>query len=279
MHFNSIFMGATLLTGEAAAKAVPANIAAFYNSVKAQGDCNNKLASGLYSYLDGPPDWSYCGDHLSDYGIIYIQGEHGLFANMDIDCDGISREPNNGRCGHNPSDQDVTAMRDTLESYDIPGVTDLDTYVHAYIVFGNSGEQPGNVDFDPHLYGVEDLSIVFVVTPTELICGIWGDTNGGERNASFVGEASLAMGELAFGNSVNGTVSHNRNDVLYIAFTGPGAVPGKGGADWAATTKEDFAASIAEQCRALEARIGATGAGGPPGTGQTCLWPNHCAGT
>jgi hypothetical protein len=89
-----------------------------------------------------------------------------------------------------------------------------------------------------------------------------------------VGEASLAAGELTFGSAVNGTVSHEPNDVLYIAFTGSTAVPGRGGAAWAATTKENFAASIYQQCLSVAARI-QPGAWG--GTGD-CSWAGHCAG-
>lgn len=101
-------------------------------------------------------------------------------------------------------------------------------------------------------------------------CGIWGDTNGGERDASFVGEASLAAGELTFGvGAVNGTKSHDPNDVLYIAMTGAAAVPGKTGASWNATTKEQFAASINAQCLKVAARVQPDAA---------CSWAGHCAG-
>ncbi|KAI0162599.1 chitosanase precursor [Pestalotiopsis sp. NC0098] len=200
-----------------------------------------------------PPDWSYCGDHKDDWGIVYIQGKNGLFANMDIDCDGQSLQPNSGRCGHNPTDQSVTAMRDALQAYQVAGVSDLNTYVHPYVVFGNSGTNPHNVVFDP-----------------QSTCGIWGDTNGGERDASFVGEASLAAGELTFGvGAVNGTTSHDPNDVLYIAMTGAAAVPGKTGASWNATTKEQFAASINAQCLKVAARVQPDAA---------CSWAGHCAG-
>ncbi|KAF7533015.1 hypothetical protein G7054_g7435 [Neopestalotiopsis clavispora] len=248
---------------------VPANVKTFYNNAKAQGQCQKPIKTELYSYNGGPPDWSYCGDHKDDWGIIYIQGKNGLFANMDIDCDGVSRQPNSGRCGVNPTDQGVTAMRDTIRGYAITGLTDLDTYVHPYVVFGNSGTNPHNVPFEPRDVGVLPLSIMLIT------CGIWGDTNGGERDASYVGEASLAAGELTFGNAVNGTVSHEPNDVLYIAFTGSTAVPGRGGAAWAATTKENFAASIYQQCLNVAARIQPSAGGG--GTGD-CSWTGHCAG-
>lgn len=85
---------------------------------------------------------------------------------MDIDCDGVSRQPNSGRCGVNPTDQSVTAMRDTIRGYAITGLTDLDTYVHPYVVFGNSGTNPHNVPFEPRDVGVLPLSIMLIVTPT-----------------------------------------------------------------------------------------------------------------
>jgi chitosanase len=90
---------------------------------------------------------------------------------MDIDCDGVSRQPNSGRCGVNPTDQGVTAMRDTIRGYAITGLTDLDTYVHPYVVFGNSGTNPHNVPFEPRDVGVLPLSIMLIVTPTVMV--IW----------------------------------------------------------------------------------------------------------
>lgn len=97
---------------------------------------------------------------------MYIQGKNGLFANMDIDCDGQSLQPNSGRCGHNPTDQSVTAMRDALQAYQVAGITDLNTYIHPYVVFGNSGTNPHNVVFDPQSVGILPLSIILIVTPT-----------------------------------------------------------------------------------------------------------------
>lgn len=71
-----------------------------------------------------------------------------------------------------------------------------------------------------------------------------------------MGEASLAMGELLFGDEINGTVSHEPNDVMYIAFTGDDAAPGANGALWAADTKEEFVESINGLCDELIQRIG-----------------------
>lgn len=96
-----------------------------------------------------------------------------------------------------------------------------------------------------------------------------------------MGEAALATGELTFGNAVNGTVSHEPSDVLYMAFTGQDAVPGRYGANWAANTKEDFAASIYNQCIRLVSRIqpqSADGGGSGGGGSGSCSWQGHCAG-
>ncbi len=37
--------------------------------------------------------YCYCGDHVSDYNVIYIQGTGGKLTNMDIDCDGKLNHP------------------------------------------------------------------------------------------------------------------------------------------------------------------------------------------
>lgn len=43
---------------------------------------------------------------------------------------------------------------------------------------------------------------------------------------------------------MTGDNGHDPDDVLYIAFTGGDAVPGKNGADWAAKNYDDFESSI-----------------------------------
>ena len=127
--------------------------------------------------------------------------------------------------------------------------------------------------------------------------GIWGDTNGDDGPA-VVGEASLATGTLCYGDSVNGNSGHDATDVLYVAFTGAEAVPGKSGAKWNAQSAAEFEASIAALGDSLVARLsggngtgtapvssGPTSAGTtlatsakPTSTGGTCSWAGHCAG-
>lgn len=71
--------------------------------------------------------------------------------------------------------------------------------------------------------------------------GVWGDTNG----FTSTGEASLALGKICFPNEgLNGDKGHGPKDVLYIAFTGDGAVPGASGANWKAGSPEEFQESI-----------------------------------
>lgn len=71
--------------------------------------------------------------------------------------------------------------------------------------------------------------------------GIWGDTNGGTST----GEASLAMGKLCFPNeNLSGDNGHDGKDVMYIAFSGDKAVPGKNGAKWKASKTSEFEDSI-----------------------------------
>lgn len=59
------------------------------------------------------------------------------------------------------------------------------------------------------------------------------------------------MGELLFGDEINRSVSHEPNDVMYIAFTGAEAAPGADGVGWAVGTKEEFVESIRGLCDEL----------------------------
>ena len=71
--------------------------------------------------------------------------------------------------------------------------------------------------------------------------GVWGDTNG----FTSTGETSLALGKLCFPNEgLSGDNGHDPKDVLYIAFPGDQAVPGKNGANWKASNAKAFEDSI-----------------------------------
>lgn len=112
---------------------------------------------------------SYCGDHLDDYGIVYLQSTGGRLANMDIDCDGIQGGPaDDGRCGDSSDTQSITAFADTVNSYGT-GQRDLDANAHPYVVFGNDGSRPNWRTFDPQSVGVEPLSVMAVVCNNQLV--------------------------------------------------------------------------------------------------------------
>jgi hypothetical protein len=203
---------------------------------------------------------------------------------MDIDCDGIQGGPgDDGRCGHSTDTQSTTSFSDVVQSY-ADGVADLNANVHPYVVFGNTGNKPGYVNFDPQKYGVRPLSVMAVVCNNTLVCtpfsavseegfglahivtlrwqiyGIWGDENGDDENLPLVGEASISLATACFGDSMNGDNGHGENDVLYIAFIGKDAVPGAS-ANWSATSYDDFERSIQGLGDKLIKRIGASAAG------------------
>ncbi len=101
----------------------------------------------------------YCGDHLKDYGILYLQGENGDLVNMHIDCDGVQGDPtDDGRCGHNLDIQANLAF------------TDLNSNIMPYVVLGNVNGTSGNSpQFRPQQYGIEPLSLVAVVCGSNLV--------------------------------------------------------------------------------------------------------------
>lgn len=173
---------------------------------------------------------------------------------MDIDCDGANNSA--GACANDPSGQSETAFKDTVQTF---GISDLDANIHPYVVFGNEGGSPS---FNPSP-SMKALSVMAIVCNNQVVSfyidpfpshlgiiesnierkfyGIWGDTNGGTST----GEASLALGKLCFPNDgLSGDNGHDPKDVLFIGFTGSGAVPGKSGANWAAKNTNDFENSI-----------------------------------
>ncbi|KAG5767038.1 hypothetical protein H9Q72_004881 [Fusarium xylarioides] len=222
MHSYSLLT--TLALGAAAsAYQLPQNLKSIYGNHKA-GSCSNRLSNRF------PEGAVYCGD-IS--GAIYLKGSNGNYDNMDIDCDGANNHA--GACSNDPSGQGETAFKDTVKNYGIP---DLDANVHPYVVFGNDGASPS---FDPAQHGIKPLSVMAVVCNGQVQYGIWGDTNGGTST----GEASISLAELCFPNQgLNGDNGHGEKDVLYIAFKGDEAVPGKNGADWKATSSAGFSKSI-----------------------------------
>jgi len=70
-----------------------------------------------------------------------------------------------------------------------------------------------------------------------------------------VGEASISLATLCYGQSMAGDNGHTENDVLYLAFTGSDAVPGPSGAAWTAKDPVAFEESIASLGDNLIGRI------------------------
>ncbi|KAF2502450.1 glycoside hydrolase family 75 protein [Lophium mytilinum] len=187
-------------------------------------DCSNPISDSFSSVV-------YCQDDAS--GALFLKGPSGSYDNMDIDCDGANASE--GLCDNDPTGQSMTAFMDQVAEF---GISDLDAHIHTYVVLGNEGATPS---FDPQSVGIEPLSVVAVVCNGKMFYGVWGDTNGGTST----GEAALSMGQLCFGDdAVNGNEGHDEANVLYVAFPGSDAVPGKSAA-WKAETEEEFEESLA----------------------------------
>ncbi|VUC22008.1 unnamed protein product [Clonostachys rosea] len=236
----------------ATARDVPDNIEQFYRNITSQNKCSDTLASGFYS-KDGTS--VYCGDHLQDYGVIYLKGEGKNLVNMDIDCDGAQKgsPADDGRCRASDDTLSVSSFQDTIGTYGA-GIKDIDAYVHPYVVFGNTGSKKDWATFSPTQHGIEPLSLMAVVY------GIWADENGDDGDKPMVGEASISLATACYGkNKVDGNTGHDDDDVLYIAFLGKDAVPGATGADWNATSYDEFQSSVQGLGDKLIERIGSSG--------------------
>lgn len=187
MHFTRAAAISGLFLGSSYAATVPTNVQNFYNSLVSNGSCSNKLQTGLTAVDGGPSStfdlsvsatfaqllmnlaFSYCGDHLSDYNVMYIQGTGGALADMDVDCDGQQGGlGDDGRCGSSQDTQSITTFQGTVAGYN-EGINDLNAFVHPYVVFGNYGSRGGYVTFDPQQYGVEPLSVMAVVCNNQLV--------------------------------------------------------------------------------------------------------------
>lgn len=230
---------------------IPANVRAFYQKVLAGGSCSpsNELKSPFFATEYGPRDFCYCDEFMENKGF-YIRGTGRNLAPMAVDCDG-NQKGLTKRCGSSKDIQSQTAFQSNVQQEF--GIPDLRADIHPYVVLGNSGSKPGFTTFDPQTVGVRPLSVVAVVCNSKLIFGIWGDTNG-DDGPPLVGEASIAVATACFGNVIDGNNGHDQNDVLYIAFSGSHAVPGKT-ANWNANTYEEFEQSITDLGNALVASL------------------------
>lgn len=88
---------------------------------------------------------------------------------MDIDCDGQQGDAlDDGRCGSSTDTQGETAFKSTIAGYN-KGISDLNSFAHPYVVFGNEGTKSGYITFDPRQYGVEPLSVIGVICNNQLV--------------------------------------------------------------------------------------------------------------
>jgi hypothetical protein len=88
---------------------------------------------------------------------------------MDVDCDGLQGGVgDDGRCGSSEDTQSQTAFEDTVVGYNV-GLTELNSFIHMYVVFGNQGTLSGYVNFDPTSYGVQPLSVMAVVCSGQMV--------------------------------------------------------------------------------------------------------------
>lgn len=207
--------------------------------------------------------FAYCKDNAT--GVIYLHGNNDLFANMDVDCDGLQSE---GDCSSDGDTQSETRWKDQVQEYsgltDAP-VDDLDANKIPYVVFGNEceGDCPeGFNTFDPRKYGVQPLSVMAVLCNNQLVrtdyllCmwfkvdsaqlyGVWGDTNGDDDPDPMVGEASISLARACFPDEdISPDSGHDHDDVLYIAFPGNANATVFKHASWSAPGFDEFEDSI-----------------------------------
>jgi hypothetical protein len=170
---------------------------------------------------------------------------------MDVDCDRVRGSwADDSRCQYalSPDAQNKTSFCNVLADYG-RDVTDLNPYVHPYIVFGNSFSAKnitGWRTFDPARYGMQPLSVMAIICNggDTVVYGVWGDTNGDDSGKPMVGEASLALASMCGGSGITGANGIDDEDVLYIGFVGDEAVPGPDGAEWDAKDSDTFEKSI-----------------------------------
>jgi chitosanase len=144
---------------------VPSNVREYYNRVKSDSSMcsgNNKLATGFYASDGGRPEFSYCLDPSAK--TIFLHGPLAELADMDVDCDGDQHFRGDGRCHSSRDTQSVTAFKDTVRHF---GISDINSYIHPYVVFGNEGSY--SPTFDPQKFGVEPLSLIAVVCGDKMV--------------------------------------------------------------------------------------------------------------
>ncbi|KAK8069247.1 hypothetical protein PG994_005863 [Apiospora phragmitis] len=229
----------------------------FQDRLREGSQCNKTLASGLRTSLDGPKTWYYCGDHVNATGsFLYAASSEatstaGQFSSLTIDCNGKRGGPKDtGLCDrlyNEPAKS--TAFQSLVKASRLP-VKDLNPYFHPYVALGDFGDSQRSrsvfVDFDPQDHEVEPLSLVAVLCNGKMLYGLWADTNNDTVPQPLVGQLSVAMAKMCYGEEAVETQQRlDASDLMFLAFTGTQATPGYYGADWGAETPEEFEQGLA----------------------------------
>ncbi|GAA5973100.1 hypothetical protein JCM11641_006268 [Rhodosporidiobolus odoratus] len=184
---------------------VPADLLAFYDKVGTKGslDCGDgsgldKRSGGYKTNGKGADGTRYCGDKAESPTYVW------WVSNMDVDCDGAP-DGTSGICQGDGSYFGETAFADESGK-------PIDAMKVQYVVIDQDD------DFDPTKFGVQPLSAVAVICGSggQMTFGVWADTNA----IGSMGEASVTLARVCFGDSINGNSGHDEADVLYIAFPG-----------------------------------------------------------
>ncbi|GAA5931938.1 hypothetical protein JCM10213_005897 [Rhodosporidiobolus nylandii] len=196
---------------------VPSPLREFHDQVGTSGslDCGDGVAldtreGGYKTNGQGKDGTRYCGDKEMPS---YMWWE----SNMDVDCDGAP-DATTGICAGDGSYPGETAFADDDGK-------PIDAMKVQYVVIDQDDS------FDATKFGVQPLSVVAVICGAggQMTFGIWADTNA----LGSMGEASVTLARVCFGDSINGNNGHGEPDVLYIAFPGSKAetVPSSLGSD------------------------------------------------
>ncbi|KAK6850921.1 fungal chitosanase [Apiospora arundinis] len=238
---------------------VPLRVKELQDRLRGGSECNKTLASGLRTSLDSPNTWYYCGDYVKTAGsFLYAAGSTtasstNQSSSLTIDCNGIRGGPEDtGLCNrlyHGPTKS--TAFQSRMKASRFP-VKDLNPYFHPYVALGDfhDGQRVYDdddfVDFDPQDQIVQPLSLVGVVCNNKLVFGLWADTNNDTVRQPLVGQFSVAMAKMCYGeHAVETQQPLDTSDLIFLAFTGTQATPGYYGADWDAETPEEFEKGLA----------------------------------
>ncbi|GAA5905249.1 hypothetical protein JCM6882_003726 [Rhodosporidiobolus microsporus] len=184
---------------------VPAGLAAFHDKVGDKGslDCGDGAVldtreGGYGTNGEGEDGTHYCGDKADSPSYIWFE------SNMDSCCDGAPAGTT-GVCETDPSYLPETAYTDADDNpYDAMKIQ--------YVVINMED------GFDATKFGVQPRSVVAVVCGKggKMTFGVWGETNA----QGSMGETSVALGRVCFGEEINGNFGYSAPDVLYIVFPG-----------------------------------------------------------